>query len=151
MNSPSPALQETIPLNPTHQESTMVNSPEITDPAQTKILESIEKLFTSMAHVTASVQATNIQVANLQAANAQLINTQAVDVQTTPIQEVNTPSKPSYIAKEPDSFSRNRKELEDFLMSCVLYMRHYPKHFNNDRAKIDFIITHCQKRVMQSL
>lgn len=129
----------------------MVNSPEITDPAQTKILESIEKLFTSMAHVTASVQATNIQVANLQAANAQLINTQAVDVQTTPIQEVNTPSKPSYIAKEPDSFSRNRKELEDFLMSCVLYMRHYPKHFNNDRAKIDFIITHCQKRVMQSL
>ncbi|AAW45211.2 hypothetical protein CNH03540 [Cryptococcus deneoformans JEC21] len=56
-----------------------------------------------------------------------------------------------HLAKEPDSFSGNPTELENFLTSCVLYMDCYPGTFNSDKAKINFIISHCRHKVMKSL
>lgn len=56
-----------------------------------------------------------------------------------------------HLAKEPDSFSGNPTELENFLTSCVLYMDCYPGTFNSDKGKINFIISHCRHKVMKSL
>ncbi|KIR59626.1 hypothetical protein I314_04621 [Cryptococcus bacillisporus CA1873] len=98
---PNPTLQETIPPNPTSQESATSISPVTSDLTQLKILESIEKLFTSMAHMSANIQATNAQVANLQStANLQTANTQAVNTQTANVQTANTQPTSSEIERQ---------------------------------------------------
>nr|KIR46289.1 hypothetical protein I312_04336 [Cryptococcus bacillisporus CA1280] len=99
--STQPPEPLTIPPNPTSQESATSISPVTSDLTQLKILENIEKLFTSMAHMSANIQATNAQVANLQStANLQTANTQAVNTQTANVQTANTQPTSSEIERQ---------------------------------------------------
>ncbi|OWZ50032.1 hypothetical protein C349_01633 [Cryptococcus neoformans var. grubii Br795] len=69
----------------------------------------------------------------------------------TPISTNFQAPESKHLAEESDTFSGNTNALGNFITSCVLYMDCYPGNFSTDKAKINFIISHCRQKVMKSL